>query len=368
MPNDEGLVITSYKALDDLKAHPKLQAQNRAQRKSGSGGNGALAQLSLRGPFFMNEPAHTPTAVAVYRPMSPSQNDSLIAAIRSIADAAMDRVLELREADLVRDYAAEIAARFWLRFLGVPSEMRESFSRWSATIVPMLAFERTEEQVAAANQSAEEMWTYLREHYESIKDSEHQNAFHLLGTALNASSVDGIPDNPADPIAAMTFDGIDSVATATANVLYTCLRHPEEFALVREDRLLLQRAWRESMRFEPSLVGLHRAATEAIDYDGVTIPSGVNVLMLWAAANRDPRVFVDPDRFDVRRENQRSLTFGGGARICKGRHLAMLQAETALGVLLERTRSVELAIEEPDWGPAGLVRAIQSIPVRAVAN
>jgi len=350
MPNDEGLVITRHTTLNDLKTHPKFEAQKREQRRGGSGADGSLASLSLRGPFFMNEPEHTPTAVAVYRPMSPARNDALVGSLRAIANRAADKILESGEANLVSDYAAEIAANFWLKFLGVPMEMRATFSHWSNTIVPMLAFERSEEQVAAANQSAGEMWTYLREHYESIKDSEHQNAFHLLGAALSASDVDGVPDNPADPIAAMTFDGIDSDATATANVLYTCLRHLEQLALVREDRSLIPSAWREAMRFEPSLIGLHRAPSESIDYAGVTIPGGVNVLMLWAAANRDPSEFDEPDRFDIHRANQRFLTFGGGARICKGRHLAKLQAEIALDVLLEKSSSVELVEHQPDWG------------------
>lgn len=100
----------------------------------------------------------------------------------------------------------------------------------------------------------------------------------------------------------------------------------------------------------------------------ITIRRGENVLMLRAAANRDPRVFEEPDRFDIRRDNKRYLTFGGGARICKGRHLAMLQAEIALQVLLERSKSVELTSDEFDWGPAGNIRAVQSIPVRIAAN
>ena len=324
MPNGEGLVITSYKTLNDLRTHPKLEAQNRSGRKGGSGPEGPLAALSSRGPFFMNEPAHTPTALAVYHPMSPSRNDALIGAIRSIANNAMDKILTSGEADLVNGYAVEIATRFWLQFLGVPTEMRESFSRWSSSIVPMLAFERTDEQVTQANKSADEMWRYLREHYENIKDSENKNAFHLLGAALHASDVEKVPDNPADPIAAMTFDGIDSVATATANVLYTCLRHPDQLALVRENMSLLPSAWRESMRYEPSLIGLHRAPSEAIEYEGVKIPSDVNILMLWAAAKRDPRIFDEPDRCDIHRENQRFLTFGGGSRICKGRYLVCL--------------------------------------------
>ena len=115
-------------------------------------------------------------------------------------------------------------------------------------------------------------------------------------------------------------------------------------------------------------MGLHRGACEDIDYDGVRIASGTNVLMAWGAANRDPRVFEDPDRFDIRRPKRRTLGFGGGSRICKGRHLAMLEGEIALRVLLERLASIELLVEEPVWGRPGMIRAIQSIPARLSAK
>lgn len=105
-------------------------------------------------------------------------------------------------------------------------------------------------------------------------------------------------------------------------------------------------------------------AYEDIEYEGVRIDAGTNLLMAWGAANRDPRVFENPDRFDIRRPKRRTLGFGGGPRICKGRHLAMLEGEIALRVLLERLASIELLVDEPDWGGPGMVRAIRSIPVR----
>ena len=78
--------------------------------------------------------------------------------------------------------------------------------------------------------------------------------------------------------------------------------------------------------------------------------------MAWGAANRGPRVFEDPDRLDIRRPKRRALGFGGGPRVCKGRHLAMPEGEIALRVLLERLASIELLVEEPDWGGPGMVR------------
>jgi cytochrome P450 len=112
------------------------------------------------------------------------------------------------------------------------------------------------------------------------------------------------------------------------------------------------------------VLGLQRSPRQMIVYKGVRIPADVNVLMLWAAGNRDPRQFDAPDEFKITRPQQKLLSFGGGSRICKGRYLAMLQAQIALDVLLKQTQSIELLVDEPSWSSPGMLRAIQSMPVR----
>ena len=366
MPSGDGLLFTAYQTLDKLKTHPALQAQNRAQRVSGSGTVGALAKMSLAGPFFVNEPLHTPLARAVYAPISPRRNHPLIEQITELAEDAMAALVRRGEGDLVKDYAFEIASRFWLQFLGLPSSMQTKFAEWSGAIVPMLRFTVTEQAVNAANTAVQELWEFLIHHYQQIKDSDQETLFHLLAPGLAACEVSGAPENPADTIGAITFDGIDSVTGATANVLYRFVVHLDQQKLLREDLSLLRAAWREAVRIEPALIGLHRAATQPIDYHGVTIPKDVNIFMAWGCANRDPRVFDNPDRFDILRSQNKPLTFGGGSRICKGRHLAMLQGEIALRVMLEQTRQIELATDSVEWGPPGMIRTPKAIPVRLV--
>ena len=368
-PTGDGLIATAHRTLTDLMNHPDLGAQHRQKRRAGAGAAGPLARMDSYSPFFMNEPAHTPVAIATYRPMSPARNHPLIEMITTIAERALDDMLARSDVvDLRRDYAHVIARDFWVRFLGLPAEAAQLVEDCSAAIVPMLNFESSPEEVDAANRAAQTLRDYLEAQHLAIGDSTGETFLHLFESALADSDRSELRRNAAVTAAALTFDGIDSVAGATANVIHTCLSYPDRWALVEENPSLVHDAWREAVRLEPSFIGLHRGAYEDIDYDGVRIASGTNVLMAWGAANRDPRVFEDPDRFDIRRPKRRTLGFGGGSRICKGRHLAMLEGEIALRVLLERLASIELLVEEPVWGRPGMIRAIQSIPARLSAK
>lgn len=365
MPTGDGLIATAHKTLVDLMHHPALGAQHRRKRRAGAGAEGALARMDSYSPFFMNEPTHTPIAIATYRPMSPARNHPLVEAIAAVAEHAVDDMLDRGGVvDLRRDYARVIARDFWTRFLGLPAEAGPLLDRCSAAIVPMLNFENKPEEVDAANRAAQTMRDYLEAHHGMAGDSPGETFFHLFESALADSDWSDVPRSAATTAAAITFDGIDSAAGGTANVVYTCLSHPDQWALMEENASLVHDAWREAIRLEPPFFGLHRGAYEDVEYDGVRIAAGTNLLMAWGAANRDPRVFDDPDRFDIRRPKRRTLGFGGGPRICKGRHLAMLEGEIALRVLLERLASIELLIDEPDWGGPGMVRTIQSIPAR----
>ncbi len=364
MPNDDGVVITAHKTLMDLQAHPALGAQNRDQRVRGAGGSGALAELDSHSPFFMNEPLHAPMAAAVYQPLSPARHDTLSAMVDRAANAAADRLFANGGGDLLADFALPIALRVWLQLTGVPQEAAPLLQRCSASVKPMLGFTTAPADVDRANQCAAELEDFFAEHFADAGARSASGLFSHLQMAIDACPLAGTPTHAAPMVAAMNFDAVDSVAGATANAVYVCLADPTRWATLRRDSSLVPVAWREAVRLEPSLIGLHRSALEDISYRGVNIPANTNVLMAWAAGNRDPRVYDDPDNFDMQRNTPRSLSFGGGPRICKGRHLAMLQGEIALRVLLERSRRTELTLLAPVWSAAGMVRSLEQCSVQ----
>lgn len=362
MHNGDGLLVTAYQTLAHLRTHPALGAQNRGRRQAGSGPAGALAELAAHSPFFMSGAIHDPMAKAVYKPLSPARSQPMSERLTAIAEQALDPLLEQGGGDLVADYARAIALHFWTELLGLPRADAPLLDQWSAAISPMLQFENTQAERDAANAGAAALWKFLSDHWARIKDGPGGTLLHLLAPDIAACDLPDAPPDAAAVAAAITFDGIDSAAGSIANTLHACLSFPDQYAKLVADPGLIPAACAEAMRFAPTFIGLHRSALQGFAYEDARIPAEVNLFMCWGAANRDPRIFPHPDRFDIERKGRRHLSFGGGPRICKGRYLAQLEAELALKILLEKTQSVQLNLDNPAWSKPGAARVIQSLP------
>ena len=361
-PFDDGLVVTRHQTLADMMVMPAMGAQNRSTRKEGLGTEGIATRMLDNTPFFLDEPLHAPVAQAVYRPMGPSRIRWIADMVRATAEVLVDDLFARETVDLRRDYTLPIAARFWARLLGLSDEAAEQLRAWSTFLAGALQFVPTAETRAALESNVEALWTFLREHQRTL-DETGSTLFHLLRADFDKIDVQGVELDAASTIASMTFDAIDGAGNMTANALYTLLRHPEQLSEVRADHALISGAWSEAARYRPSILGLYRSAIDDAVYEDIVIPRGTNVQMFWAAGNRDLDVFENPDVYDIHRGGGH-LTFGGGTRMCKGRHVARIQGEIALQVLLEHSMEIELIDHAPDWGPPGMLHVIDQVPIR----
>jgi cytochrome P450 len=169
--------------------------------------------------------------------------------------------------------------------------------------------------------------------------------------------------------AVMLFGGIETTEGMIANAIAHLLSHPDELALVRAEPVLLANAIEESLRLEPAAAVVDRYATADVELAGARIAERELVTVSIAGANRDPAVFPDPDRFDVRRENAKlHAAFAHGPHVCIGMHLARLEAHTAVARVLERLPGLAL---DPAHVPAprGLVfRKPDALRVRWTAR
>jgi cytochrome P450 len=155
--------------------------------------------------------------------------------------------------------------------------------------------------------------------------------------------------------AVLLFGGIETTEGMIVNAVLHLLSNPGELALVTADPGLLGGAVEESLRLEPAAAVVDRYATADVELAGAPIRRGDLVRVSIAGANRDPAVFPDPDRFDVRRENAgRHLAFAVGPHVCIGMHLARLEAHTAVERLLRRLPGLRLDPAHPA-APRGLV-------------
>ena len=170
--------------------------------------------------------------------------------------------------------------------------------------------------------------------------------------------------------AVLMFGGIETTEGMIANAAWHLLSHRGQLDLVRADPGLLPQAIEESLRLEPAAAVVDRYATRDVELGdarpgSATIASGDLVSVSLAGAGRDPAVFTDPDRFDVRRDNARqNLAFARGPHFCLGVHLARLEAQAALSAALGQLPGLRLDPEHPA-APRGLVfRKPPALPVR----
>jgi cytochrome P450 len=139
--------------------------------------------------------------------------------------------------------------------------------------------------------------------------------------------------------------------------------HPDQRREVVEDRSLIPNVIDEALRFEPTGHAIARYVTQDVDYHGTTIPAGSPILLLMAAANRDPRRYADPDVFDIHREDIQHLTFGFGLHFCLGASLARLEGRVALDEILNRFPEWEVDYDGMALAPTSTVRGWERMPL-----
>jgi hypothetical protein len=198
-----------------------------------------------------------------------------------------------------------------------------------------------------------------REAYEDLSAAispalDREPAASLLAAA--ASEAGGLErERVISNAAVMLFGGIETTDGMIANAVLHLLSHPDQLTLVKADARLMPNAIEESLRLEPAAAVVDRYATADVELAAAPIRRGELVRISIAGANRDPAVFPDPDRFDVRRDNaHRHVAFAHGPHVCIGMHLARLEAHTAVERLLRRLPAMRLDPARPAE-PRGLV-------------
>ena len=145
----------------------------------------------------------------------------------------------------------------------------------------------------------------------------------------------------------MLIAGNDTTANLLASAIYLFAKYPDQRARLVDDPSLMGKAVEEILRYEPPVHGLARVLTRDTELYETPLSEGDKVLLLYAAGNRDERVFDDPEAFDVGREITQHLSFGHGVHYCVGLHLGRLESRIALGTFLERIPDYDVALENP---------------------
>ena len=267
-------------------------------------------------------------------------------------EAEADRLISLIQpaggAELRREFAGPLAAAVVTEALGLRDVDPSSALSWYAAIVAAVSAVTAGQPLTAAG---EEAFDQLRA---SVTRAIGTNEASLLGEA--ACAPEGLSqDEVVSNAAVLMFGGIDTTEGMIVNAIRHLLTTPEALTLIRGGGELLPNAIEESIRLEPAAALVQRYATRAVELAGAQIRGGDLVTVSIAAANRDPAVFTEPDRFDICRTNARlNLAFAQGPHFCLGAPLARTETMIAIGRLLERLPGLRLDANQSN-PPRGLV-------------
>lgn len=308
----------------------------------------------------MDPPDHTRIRRLVAQAFTARRVEELRPRIEAKANALLDAVAAHGCADLVADYAGPLPVTVICDLLGVPAPDRKDFRTWTDTMVAPPAHDR-----AAAARAVGAMHKYLES---LIADKRAEHGDDLL-SALIAARDDGdrLTEDELTSLAfLLLFAGYENTVHAIGTGVLHLLRHPTLLAKLRADSALLAPTIEELLRYEaPAPVVLRRFAVEDVAIGEVTVRRGQTVLLVVAAANRDPEAFESPNTLDPHRRGSH-LSFGHGIHYCLAASLARLELEVAIGTLVRRFPRLRLAspADSLRWRPSFRTRGLVALPVR----
>ena len=303
-------------------------------------------------------PRHRRLRTMVVKSFTPRVLKGMTPAIERLVAEMLAPLAARAEFDLLAEFAYPLPATVIAQLLGAPVESGEDYARWSADVV---AFVGTGSPDPERARRLDASLSAFREHLEPLLKDRRENPGDDLLSHL-AAEHDGESLSEEELIATcvtLLFAGHETTANLIANGLLTLLRHPEQMQLLREQPELMGKAVEEMLRFEGPVQRVRRVATEDLELGGQTIREGELVMGFIGAANRDPEVFAEPDRFDIGRDPTH-LAFGKGIHFCVGAGLSRIEAPIALEQILATLPDLRLG-SEPRWKPNITFRGVERL-------
>ncbi len=312
-------------------------------------------------------PKHTRLKALMLKAFTSARVEGLRSTIERIVDGLIDRVQDTGRMDLLKDFAEPIPVTVIAELLGVPEADRHLLRPWSAKIVKLYELGYTEEQTREANQAVVEFSAYVHDLAAERRLVPRDDLVSALVRVEEQGEVLSEEELVANCILLLNAGHEASVNGTTLGML-SLHHHPEQMALVREaarrdDQEFFKVAVEELLRYDTPLPMFERWVLQDGEYAGVPLRRGVEVGLLYASGNRDPRRFADPDRLDLTRRDNPHLTFGLGIHYCIGAPLARVELQTSFRALLRRLPSIHIAREPVEYSGGFIIRGHRAMPV-----
>jgi 4-methoxybenzoate monooxygenase (O-demethylating) len=302
-------------------------------------------------------PAHTRTRAVLSKVLSPSVMKQVRDRFTTAAEAKIDELLQRRSFDAIADLAEAYPLSVFPDAMGLRQEGREHLLPYAGVVFNAFGPPNELRQTAIERSAPHQAWV--------AEQCQRQNLTPGgFGACVHAFSDTGEIRADEAPllVRSLLSAGLDTTVNGLGAAMYCLARFPEELARLRQDPSLARNAFEEAVRFESPVQTFFRTTTRDVELSGHRIGEGEKVLMFLGAANRDPRRWSDPDRYDITRKTSGHVGFGSGIHMCVGQLVARLEGEVVLAALARKVAGLEIA------GPVkrrynNTLRGLESLPV-----
>ena len=316
-----------------------------------------------RSMLGLDPPDHTRLRRLGAKAFTPKTVENLRPDIVRLTDELLDQFDG--EVDVISALALPLPMAVIGEMLGIPESDRSALQPHVRASAAMLEVNVALEQVEVAAKSSK----VIAEHLEDLIAARRAEPTDDLLSDLIHVEEQGDQLSHSELIATVMLlfgAGFETTTNLIGNGLLALLEHPDELQRLRDDRSLMKTAVEELLRWDSPVQVDGRMVFEDVDVHGTTVAAGEQFVTLLGAANRDPRAFDDPERFDVGRVGQAPMSFGGGIHYCLGAALARAEGAVVFDRLLDRFPAIEPAWgdERPGFRDAIVLHGLESLPVQ----
>lgn len=317
----------------------------------------------MRQMLFLDPPDHTRLRSLTAKAFTPRRVEAMRIHIQEVVDKLLDAVAARGQMEVIRDFAYPLPAIVIAEMLGVPPGDRDQFSHWTNDFGSLLdgSVSTPEELIAALSGIADFLHYFqsiIAEHVAAPRDDLMQAllASEERGDTLSEEEILG---NCVLLLAA----GHGTTTHLIGNGILALLQHSDQLQWLRDNPTTMPNAVSELLRYESPVQSTGRLVKEDVEIGGKHIEAGQAVIPILGAANHDPEAFADPDTCNLRRQENKLLSFGHGIHFCLGAPLAKVEAEVAFSTLLHRFDKLQLLTEKPEWEPGIVFRGLRELQI-----
>ncbi len=363
--------LSPYPSLVACARHEQVHAVFNDHATFISGAGVGLTNFNREPPFRpkslileADPPLHTQTRAILSRILSPKAVMQIRATFAAEAEALVERCVAKSTKEGAIDGIHDLAQLYPLKVfpdaVGVEDDGRENLLVYGDMVFNSMG--PRNELLARSTQRMAAVTDWIMAHCQR----EHLRPGGMGEQIYQAADAGEITHEQA-PMLVRSFlsAGVDTTINGIGNALYALAQHPSQYAKLHADPTLARPAFEEALRWESTAQTFYRTAARDCEIAGVPIPADTKVLCMLAAANRDPRKWPDPDRYDIERRPSGHVAFGAGIHGCVGQAVARLEGELVLSALARRVKHIEVA------GPHSrrlnnTLRALDTLPLTLI--